>query len=135
MKKLLGRADLSGTPAREDFENIPKVHNITDKNHPTFIQDVGNLTVQNIQHWVDKNGAVEIFDDNEFRRGFVITNNGGWTIYIGITDDIGLLKTIGTPIYAKGSFSSALFQGRLWCVADDSAGTNSVDVRIWEEQL
>lgn len=101
---------------------------------PSFVVEVGNLSVMTMQHWVLNSFAKELFKDNLFRRGFLITNNGQWTVYIGTTNDYALLQKVGTPIYAKTSFSSALYQGRLFAVAD-AVATGSCDVRVWEENM
>lgn len=126
---------LSGSATDQLPDPDSKVEILSNKNKPVIVQEVGNLTVLTIQHWITKDEAIQLFEDNEWRRGFNITNNGVATVYVGITDKVSLLKKTGTPIYPKGSFSSANFIGRVWCVADDGAGANSVDVRVWEEQL
>lgn len=132
-RKRLGMP-LSGHNSTEEITADSKVEIIQPGKTPILTQENGNLSVMLAQLWVTKTAAIEIFSDNEYRRGFVITNNGIATIYIGTSDDAALLKKMGTPVYVKASFSSGLYQGKLWVVADDAAA-GSVDVRVWEEQI
>lgn len=127
---------LAGTGIEHKEMPEDKIEVVTDREHPVLIQDVGNLKAMNIQHWVGKTTPVEIFlSESPTRRGFVIKNNGAYKIYVGISDDPNVLKLIGMPLESKEPFSSALFQGKLYCIADNSAGATNVDVRVWEEQL
>ncbi len=133
--KKLG-VPLSGTGIESREMPEEQVEVVTDREHPVLIQDLGNLKAMNIQHWVDKTNIKEVFaEESSTRRGFVVKNNGAYKIYIGITSEAELLKKIGMPLEPKESFSSALFQGKLYVIADDSAGATEVDVRVWEEQL
>ena len=133
-QKKLG-VTLSGHNSVDEITPDAKVEIVQPGNQPVLTQENGNLSIMLSQQWVTKDTAIELFSENKYRRGFVITNNGIQTIYLGTTDDAALLKKIGTCIYTKSSFSSALYQGRLYVVADDAAGAMSVDVRIWEEQI
>ena len=135
--KKLG-TPLAGTGAGgvPDIETLPKTVPITDSQHPVYIVDVGNLNTMTRQTWVDRNIAIKIFDDDPFRRGFVIMNNGLWSVYIGTIDNVTLLQKVGFIIRPQAQFSSALYQGRLYIVADTSAGaTGACDIRVWEELL
>jgi hypothetical protein len=133
--KRLGKF-LSGSVTETQKMPENKVQVITDPTHPVLIQDNGNLKAMNIQFFVSQAAATELFPDASVTRfGFVIRNNGLWKIYVGISSDAVLLKKIGLPVSPNESFSSAKFQGKLYVVADTAAGVNTVDVRVWEEQL
>jgi hypothetical protein len=121
--------------SQEKWENIPEVKVATDKNKSLFTREVGNMTLINVQYWVTKDAIVKILSASVFRAGFEIYNHSAHTIYIGVTDSVDLLKMIGRPVTPNSPFSSASYQGDLYCVADDSVLLGSVDVRVWEEQL
>lgn len=126
---------LSGTGVEHKEMPDDKVEVVTDRQHPVMITDVGNMKLMLIQHWVNKTSPTEVFlSESPTRRGFVIKNNGVGKIYIGISDDPTVLQQTGMPLEPKESFSSALFQGKLYCIADSGVGVD-VDVRVWEEQL
>lgn len=113
-----------------------KVDVVTDKDNPIYTLEAPTTKCLNIQHWVDSVGVVEVFlSESTTRKGFVIKNHSGYKIYVGITNDAPTLKATGLPLDVGESFSSAHFIGKLYCIADDVAGTNSSDVRVWEEQL
>jgi hypothetical protein len=133
-RKALG-VPLSGSGASEIVAVDSTVAVATTAKTPIFTQEIGNLSLMLSQKWVNNAVALEVFSDNAYRRGFVISNNDVNTVYIGTTDDPILLKKIGMPIYTKSSFSSAGYQGKLYIVADDSCAGVDQDVRVWEEQL
>ena len=96
--------------------------------------EVRNSSITCVQYWVDKNDVVKLLSVDIYRRGLVIKNNGDAKIYIGNTTDLALLQKIGMVIEPKDSFSSALFQGEIYCIAD-ALSVNTQDVRIWYENL
>lgn len=113
-----------------------KVEAVTTKDNPHYTLEVPTTKCMNIQHWVGKDEVVEIFlSESATRKGFVIKNHFGFKVYVGITNDPATLKSTGLPLDVGESFSSAHFVGKIYCIADDIAGLNSSDIRVWEEQL
>ena len=134
IKKLGTPLSGTGVESIPDIDSIPKSVPITDPEHPVHIVDVGNLNTMTRQMWVDKNNAYKVFDDDPYRRGFVIMNNGLFSVYVGTISVVATLQQVGFIIRPQAQFSSALYQGRLFITADSGA-TATCDIRIWEELL
>lgn len=87
-----------------------------------FVSAYGSVTVNT--------NATLIAASNPARKGCVIVNNGGASIFLGM--DSGVTTSNGLPVASNATFSNsnleAAWRGDIYGII----GSNSADVRFWE---
>lgn len=74
-------------------------------------------------------GGTQILPANNERRGVIVYNNGGNTLYIGF--DTALTSSNGMPVLPQASFT--LNGDRCWRGVIRGIATSATDdVRVWE---